>query len=342
MLVFTSVADKTSSGGSAEAPFQVQLYGHRAAARALLSAARSGRYAQAYLLSGSPGVGKRTLARLFAQALLCSADEPVDRPCGTCRACRLVRKGGFPDLHLLEPPIKIEDVRSLQRELHLSPTESRLRVAVLPNIETASLGAANSLLKTLEEPPQSAVLIVTTADADQVLPTVRSRCRLIPLRTLSAAETAAALSEGWSAPGEQARLLSRLSQGRLGWATLAATDEGIAGKRATWLDALSRALRADSAERLACAAALSKQRDDAPVGLTHWLSWWRDLLLLTYGLEGAVVNVDRLEELRAASELFSVSAIVDSIRAVEDALGRLAASANPELALEVLVLELPS
>lgn len=322
-------------------PHRVVVWGHEWARDALLLAARSGSPGQAYLLAGPPAIGKGTLARLFAQALLCPAEPALGRPCGRCRSCRLVASGGHPDLHWREPQLRIDVVRELQRELALAPGESARRVAVLPDIETASLGAANSLLKTLEEPPRHAVLVLTAGDSQAVLATVRSRCRCLSLQPMMVEAVAAALVSGWGVPEDRAQLLARLSGGRLGWAARAVADETVLTERQTWLDGLAGLLGAGVAARLRLAAELA--RAEAVVeGLSVWMSWWRDLLLVLHGVEVSVVNRDRLEELRAAAGHHEAADVVASLRAIEDALRRLAANTSPQLTLEALFLELPS
>ncbi len=164
-----------------------------------------GRTAQAYLFSGPPAIGKRTLARAVAQRLVCLAPEATRRPCGHCRACRLVAADAWPDVHMLGAPLRIEAVRELQHDLALAPNESPHRVAIVPEVELATLGAANSLLKTLEEPPRQVVLLLTTADPGAVLPTIRSRCQVLPLRPLP-------VGEGGQRPGR--RLVRRPRRGR--------------------------------------------------------------------------------------------------------------------------------
>lgn len=328
---------------SAPGPYRVALHGYDALAAGLVAAARAGAGAQAYLVAGPPAVGKRTLARLIAQALLCAAEPPGARPCGRCRACRLVAQGGWADLHVVPPPLRIDQARELQRELALTPGEADHRVAVVPEIELASAGAANSLLKLLEEPPRQAVLILTTAAIGDVLPTIQSRCRIVTMRPLAAGVVAEALERHWDVEEDRARLLARLSGGRLGWAVRALAEPAHLERRAAWLDHLHEALGADRAGRMDLAGQWTKAEGDAlPDGLSVWGSWWRDLLLLHHGLDAPIVNRDRLDELRAARRRFGPSDAVRALRSVEEALRRLAANTQPLLTLEVLCLELPS
>ena len=150
----------------------IPLVGHAWAMELLLSGLATGRVSHATLIAGPPNIGKTTLARTFAQALVCTG--AASRPCRECSACRRVVSGNHPDVRILESdnqPIKIEQVRDLQRELALAPYEGRWRVAILTAFERATPEAANALLKTLEEPPAPAILMLTATQVG------RASCR---------------------------------------------------------------------------------------------------------------------------------------------------------------------
>lgn len=148
------------------------------------AAAPGGRLSHAYLLHGTAGTGKRTLARIFAAGLLCTAEN--GRPCGECIACRKVEKAIHPDLIIARPPegksmITVDQVRALREEVHLRPNEGRCRVVLIEGAETMNISASNALLKVLEEPPPY-LIFVLTADNRSLLPeTIASRCVCLEL-----------------------------------------------------------------------------------------------------------------------------------------------------------------
>ena len=187
----------------------IVVFGHEWAQRLLRSAVMSGRTAHAYLFTGPDQVGKATLARAFAQALCCEApqDERGVGGCGRCRTCRLMHNGSYSDLRLVESvsgQIRIDQVRDLIREATLSPGVGRYKVFMVQSFESANSNAANALLKTLEEPTETTRILLTSNESAGLLPTITSRCQIIPLRTLSASTVELALLEGWQAPPEQA------------------------------------------------------------------------------------------------------------------------------------------
>ncbi|RME48377.1 MAG: DNA polymerase III subunit delta' [Chloroflexi bacterium] len=318
------------------------IVGHETAVQQLRRAALMGRPAHAYLFTGPPAIGKRTLAVAFAKTLNCTGDN---RPCGACRACRLIADGRHPDVRAIEPDngaIKIDQIRALQRDASLAPVEARWRVFLLPNVERATREAANCLLKTLEEPPAHVVLLLTALDANALLPTVVSRCRLIPLRPLAIGQVQTALEDRWHVEPERAALLARLSAGRIGWAIAALEDSAILERRQVEIETLTSVAGAGRVDRLETAYRLSRDERHLSETLALWLSWWRDLMLVKTGAVHAVTNADHLQTLQRQAAGYELHQIAEMIRAIQQAIRQIDANVNRRLALEVLLLSMPS
>jgi DNA polymerase III delta' subunit len=205
-------------------------------------AAVVGSGAHAVLLTGPAGVGKTTLALDLAAALLCTA-APAERPCRTCRGCRMVDSGNHPDLHRLAPEgpggqIRIGEranpdpgtVRRLIADLALMPVEGGARVAIVEAAHRLNDDAQSALLKTLEEPPAGVTIVLCADEEERLLPTVRSRCVRIRLGAVALREIEALLGDAGVADAPTAARLGRLAHGlpgaALAWA--AAPDTVIA------------------------------------------------------------------------------------------------------------------
>lgn len=326
------------------------IVGHEWTVQMLNSAIVHNRVGHAYLLTGPGQIGKMTLARTFAQALNCTAD-PEKRPCGECRACRLVATDRHPDVRVIRPEvsdrglaaIKIEQIRQLQQDLSLSTYEARYKIALLKRIDTANLNAANAFLKTLEEPPGHVILLLTANDPDRVLPTIVSRCRVLGLRALPVGLIEESLMTRWKARPDNAHLLAHLSAGRLGWAVRAHEDAALLQTRETQLATLQQALSASLVARFAMAETLAKRAETLPQMLETWVGWWRDLSLLAYGRRSpdTISNIDEAERLYALASQWSRGRIRASLQQTAIALRQIAQNANTRLVLENVFLTYP-
>ena len=318
-----------------------QVVGHKWAVELLERSLANGRTAHAYLLLGLPQIGKTTLALNFAQVLNCLGEG---KPCGQCRSCLKIAHGNHPDVRVIEAvngTIKIDQIRAMQREVVLSPHEGRWKVYIIRQMERATTEAANCLLKTLEEPPDQVILVLTASDMDQLLPTIISRCQVLSLRPPSMPLVQKALEERWGVDPDRARLLARLSGGRLGWAVRAFEDEAILQKRERRFDEMIELMGQGRVERLRYAQHLSTSPDGLREVLDLWLSWWRDVLLIEGGSSTEIANVDREATLRSQARGYSLTQVRDFIEALRTAVWQLEHNANTRLTLEVLMLNLP-
>lgn len=231
-------------------------------ARAIVAAAAgatvdtsAGAMTHAWLITGPPGSGRSVVARAFAGALQCTADV-VPPGCGRCQGCRSAVAGTHPDVHLVATEslnLQVDLVRDLVRQAVMRPAEGRWQVLVIEDADRLTDEAADALLLSLEEPPPRTVWLLCTPAAEDIAPTIRSRCRSVALRTPPVDDVARFLvSEG--VDPAMAAFAARASQGHIGRARALATDERARHNRDEVLRLPTRLTDAPSA--LAGAAAL--------------------------------------------------------------------------------------
>ncbi len=209
------------------------ILGHERTIRQLRRLWQEGRMPHAMLFCGAEGIGKRRTALSLAAMLLCEADG-AEGPCGRCESCAAFQAGTHPDFYLVEPEsrgksaksIKIEQIRELQTRIAWAPKLSPRRVILMDGVELMNEAAANSLLKTIEEPPGPMFFILVTSTPAALLDTIRSRCMRVEFGMLPQQELARALP-GHGIPAEQAPVLASLSDGSLGRALQLYADGGL-------------------------------------------------------------------------------------------------------------------
>lgn len=323
------------------------VFGHDWAVEQLRKSIAHGRVRHAYLITGADSVGKNTLAHAFAMALNCLNPDEGLRPCGQCRPCKLIASGSHSDILYGEldentGALKIEAIRAVTRGLAMKPFEARYRVAIFPHFDNAQPRAQDALLKTLEEPPPTAVLILLARSTEALLPTINSRSQVIGLRPVELAQVRDVLMERFGVEGEQAELLARLSGGRIGWAIQAAHDPALLEQREQALGMLEASLGQTRAERFNLAQDLSRDKLVLAGVLELWQSYWRDLVLLKSGdARVKVANSDRSVALQRLALTMTEEEALQALRATRDLLNNLQYNLNLRLALETLFLDYP-
>jgi len=333
------------------------LVGHEWAVDMLKKHVINGTTRHAYLFAGPPGLGRRTLALRFAQALNCPTPVEAGIPCGECRACKQIEAMHYADLSIIEPTIKdpnnprelipapdgeirIQQIRELQKTINLKPYQSRYRILIFLRFDQASVEASNALLKTLEEAPSYAVLILTTENPEQLLPTIISRCEVLRLRPLKIAEVQKAL-ETRGSETSQAKLIAHISGGRFGYALRLIENETLLEKREERLNDLQSLISASRVEKFTYADKLSKDKESMRQVVLIWLSYWRDVMLRTAQAETPLVNLDRNVEIENLAGRLDLSTARRVTSAMEDVLEKMERNVNPRLLAEVLLLDLP-
>jgi DNA polymerase-3 subunit delta' len=324
------------------------VVGNTQAQAVLERALAMGQLRHAYLLHGPEGVGKRTLALAFAQAALCLRRGPGEsEPCGECASCRKVAHRNHPDLAVIEAAddkrwLKIDLVREMQHLASLAPTESAYRIFIIPDADQhLQERTANTLLKTLEEPPEAVIIVLLAVEPDNLLPTILSRCQLIALHPLTPEDISQALLERWSVAPDAAARLAGLANGRLGWAVRAHERPDEQAEREQLLARIIALGAAPTDERMRIAATLGSDNAAARATLDQWIGWWRDVTLAANGGHALMSTAAPRREAERTGAAIGPERARAFLSALLAALASMDINANPRLTLENLALALP-
>ena len=316
-----------------------QIHGHHRQKDILRRALATGHLAHTYLFEGPAGVGKRLMALALVRALFCQDGTG----CGTCPACRKVDHGNHPDLFLVEPEgtsIKIEQVRTLQKELSFRPLEAPWRVCLIDGAERLGPSAGNALLKTLEEPRPGILLILLSPLPENVLQTIRSRCQRLPFGRLPRSEIETVLRDRLDLDEVQGHILASLSEGSF--------ERALGRDRDLYLDERRELLKGLSALSpgsitpcFEMAGTLAADKDRLPEVLEIFQAFYRDLLLFHNGVaEEELVNTDLSDKIRRVATRENIPSLLHKLDALNACRYHLTRNVNPLLALEVLLLRL--
>jgi DNA polymerase-3 subunit delta' len=321
------------------------LLGHDWAVDMLRRHIARGEARHAYLFAGPPGLGRRTLALRFARALNCTNPPAPGESCGECRDCKQIESMQHPDLAVVQADseggiLKVEQVREVRRTITLKPYQSKYRVALFLRFQEANDNAANALLKTLEEAPDYAILLLTADNPEQLQPTIVSRCEVLRLRPLKVEEVQREL-ESKGLENGRAQLIAHLSGGRPGYANRLLADPSLLEFRAERLDDLQKLLSSTRVQKFAYAEKLAKDRGVMRQVLLVWLAYWRDVLLRAAQADAPLVNLDRAEEIESLAKKLSLAEARKLVSDMEQAVERLEKYVNPRLLAEVTLLDWP-
>ena len=327
-----------------------EVYGHEHAIRLLKEHANLEKLRHAYLFTGPQGVGRRTLALEFIKALNCSQPEGPGVPCGKCTPCQQISRMAYADLSVVAPTeghkdIRIEQIRELLRTINLAPFQSRYRVAVFLDFQKITTGASNALLKTLEEPPPKALLILTADAPESLLPTIVSRCEVVRLRPLAVEKAEACLLHQKGLAPMDAKLLAHVTSGRLGAAMRLYEDPQALKLRAQLLDDITDLLPASRRARFAYVESQMKRgrsgRDNMFEMISLWLTFWRDVSICVSGAEMPLVNIDKEALIRTTAGKVKFAQVQKIMVSLEEGLKNLDVYVNSRLLAENLVLLWP-
>jgi DNA polymerase-3 subunit delta' len=307
----------------------------------LKSAMEKGRVAHAYLFAGMGGVGKRTTAEVFARALNCR--EALPDACERCPSCLKMARGNHPDKLVVKPEgqfIRIQEIRALQSQMRFRPQEGGKRVFMLLDAERMNSAAANALLKTLEEPAPSNILILISSRPHQLPLTILSRCQQVRFSPLSRDQITSCLTERMGRNRETAALLAASAGGSIGKAVKLEKDAYLK-VREDILRRVSAFTKEDPLAVLSLVEVLGRERESLLEGLDVLSTWYRDILVYREtGEADKLIHQDCLEALKVCAEKMRIPEVLQNMKTVHQACYAIERNANKQLTLETMLFRL--
>ena len=318
------------------------VVGHSEIIQYIQKAVTEDKVSHAYILNGEKGSGKKMLANLFAQTLQC--EKGGAEPCHECHSCKQAASGNHPDIirvtHEKPNSISVDDIRvQINEDIQVKPYNGKYKIYIVPDADMMTVQAQNALLKTIEEPPAYAVILLLTENADSLLPTICSRCVMLKLRNIKDQLVKKYLMEQLQVPDYKADVCTAFAQGNIGKATMLASSEHFNEIK----DEAVRLLKNIDTMELGDLVEAVKRISAYKIEITDYLDilmiWYRDVLIYK-----ATMNIDRLifseeiDSIRERAKKSSYEGIETILEALEKAKARLRANVNFDLVMELLLL----
>jgi len=350
------------------------FYGNYWAVNLFKQIIREDKVKHAYLFSGPEGVGRSTFAKRFAQALLCRQPGSDGEPCGQCISCIKIERDQHFDVKVMgrEPgarDFKINQVLEAEKFLSITPYSSAYKIVVFKDFDRANVEAQNAILKTLEEAPSYAILILIAESAQNLLPTVISRCEVIDFRGVDL-ETLRVMLQSKFPNNPSIELAARLADGRPGLAIRYCQPDGaLFAERDEAVQLFFSLLSLNLAERFEYSVKLwdmekrslaqvkklnrkdgkaeeeisdlsPEEHDLIARTIRYWYLILRDCAIIQHNAKVEIINYDHEDEIRQLAGMVSLESILDGIQNAQTAFRQIKANVNKRLLLDVFLMEL--
>ena len=318
------------------------VIGHEEIIRHLQNAIKTGKISHSYIFAGEPGSGKRLLAGIYAMTLQCEAGG--ENACGKCESCKRAIGKNHPDIIMVkhEKPntISIDEIREqVVNDVDIKPYSSPHKIYIIPDAEIMTPQAQNALLKTIEEPPEYAVIMLLTSNIDGLLPTIRSRCVRLDLKVVDDGLVKKYLMEHLHIPDYQAEIDASFAHGSIGKAKEAATSQEFADITQKALKILKYADSMEVYELTEAIKNLSSEKQNINDYLDIFQFWFRDVLMFKATREiDNLVFKQEINYIREQASQRSYENLEKILEALDKTKVRLRANVNTELAMELLFL----
>lgn len=318
------------------------IIGHEQIKEHFQKAIEANKVSHAYILTGEAGMGRKSLAHAFALTLLC--EKGKSEPCMECHACKQVLSGNHPDLihvtHEKPGSIGVDDIREqINDTIMVRPYSSYYKIYIVDEAEKMTQQAQNALLKTIEEPPSYAVIILLTTNQDAFLPTILSRCVQMKLKPLRDFVIKSYLVETMHVPEADADVYAAFARGNLGKAITIASSEDFKRLHQGMLNLVRHISDMDISELLNQIRDMKEENYDINECLDFMQMWYRDVLMYKVTKDiNLLIFKDEYKAINEISERSAYDGLEKILEAIDKARVRLDANVNMELAMELMLL----
>ena len=296
----------------------------------------------AYILTGEAGMGRKSIANAFAMTLLC--EKGKSEPCMVCHSCKQVLAGSHPDLiyvtHAKSASIGVDDIREqINDTIMIRPYSSYYKIYIVDEAEKMTVQAQNALLKTIEEPPSYAVIILITTNQEAFLPTILSRCVQLKLKPLKDFTVKSYLTDHLGVAERDAELCAAFARGNLGKAIYLASSEEFQLMYQKVMNLVKNVGQMDISMLLECIMEMKNENYDIGEVLDLMQLWYRDVLMYKVTKDmNLLIFKDEYKLINEMGQKVGYAGLEEILGAIDKAKARLEANVNMELVMELLLL----
>ena len=308
----------------------------------LQNAISMNKVSHAYIINGERSSGKEFIARIFAMALQC--EKGGTEPCGECHSCKQAMSNNQPDIiyigHEKPNTIGVEDIRGqINNDIGIKPYSSPRKIYIMNEGEKMTVQAQNALLKTLEEPPEYAVILILTTNVEALLPTILSRCVVLNMKPVPDAKVKKYLMEELGVPDYKANICVAFARGNIGKAKLLASSEEFEKVKDEAITLVKYINDMEINEIVKAIKKITEYKFDVNDYLDILSVWYRDVLLYKATKDiNSLIFKDELQQIRRVADRSTYEGIETIVNALQQAQRRLEANVNFDLTMELLLL----
>lgn len=317
------------------------IIGQEYIVNSLINCLKDNCLSHSYIFEGPKGIGKRTVAKTFAQLLLC--ESKGNNPCGKCKSCMLFKAGNHPDVTILssDKSIGVNTIREMIKDTGIKPYYGGKKIYIILDAENMTVQAQNSLLKTLEEPPEYVVIILTTINLNLLLPTLVSRCILKRFIRNTNEEIKKYILSNYPECSDNLEVLISLSDGIIGKAKQLAESSSFFQLRHETFKIIEKITKGTKLQALETEKFFTQNKDNIDLVLDFMLLWFRDILILREtNKQDLVINSDYKDILLKFAKILNWGVIDNSIKAIFNAKNDLLNNGNFNVTIETMILKI--